>query len=130
MFFRKFHLKKYYFSVLFTIICHLFFAHSIQSQNIDFVKITGIISGKGTNNTLFKATSQTIPSLAYIRAQRIDGSQDGFFVQSGDNIRYTSLSKVSGIPENLSRIRFTFLKADKKTLMSFIFFYFFILLRQ
>lgn len=85
------------------------------AQHFESISITGVYSGNETNNTLFKAKSSTISSLAYIRAQRIKGPQDGFFTQNKDNIRYTSTSTVSGIPGNLSRIRFSFLKADKKT---------------
>ena len=85
------------------------------SQNFDFVRVISVYSGNETNNTLFKVKSPTIPGLTYIRAQIIGGPQDGFFTQKDDDIRYTSLSKVSGIPGNLSKIRFTFLKSDKKT---------------
>ena len=72
------------------IVC-LFFGGTIIAQNYDLVTITGIHSGNESNNTLFSVTSSTIPSLAYIRAQRIEGPQNGFFTQSEDNIRYTSI---------------------------------------
>lgn len=97
------------------VIMHSFFSMVFYAQTFESVKITGVVSGNSTNNTLFIASSPTIASLAYIRAQRIDGPQDGIFTRSSDNIRYTSTSKESGIPNNLSRIRFTFLKSDKKT---------------
>jgi len=93
----------------------LFLDSNLFSQNYDLVKITGIISGVETNNALYKANSSTIRSLRYIRAQRIDGPQNGIFTLKGDNIRYTAKSKVSGIPGNRSRIRFTFLQSDRKT---------------
>jgi|GEM_PF-2198440 outer membrane protein OmpA-like peptidoglycan-associated protein len=88
---------------------------NIKAQSFELVKIIGISTGNETNNTLFKASSPTISSLAYIRAQRIEGPQDGIFTQKGDKIRYISKSKELGIPGNLSRIRFTFLEKDKKT---------------
>ncbi len=81
--------------------------------------MTGIISGSETNNALYKANSSTIRSLRYIRAQRIEGPQDGLFSLKGDNIRYTAKSTVSGIPGNRSRIRFTFLQSDRKTPIPF-----------
>ena len=87
------------------------------SQNYQKVTVTGIISGSETNNALYKANSSSIRSLRYIRAQRIDGPQDGRFTLKGDNIRYTAQSTVSGIPGNRSRIRFTFLQSDRKTLI-------------
>ena len=85
------------------------------AQNFDFVHVINVYSGNETNNALFKVKSPTIPVLAYVRAQIIEGPQNGFFTQKDDDIRYTSLSKVSGIPSNLSKIRFTFLQSDKKT---------------
>ncbi len=108
----KVNLARVFFFI--TIGC-FFFTETITAQNYKLVAITGVFSGNNTNNTLFKATSSAIPSLTYIRAQRIKGPQDGNFTQSGDNIRYTSTSTVSGIPENASRIRFSFLQSDKKT---------------
>ena len=101
--------------IFYVIISSIFFNIQLNAQNFNTVKIIGIFTGKETNNTLFKATSSTISSLAYIRAQRIEGPQDGIFTQHGDNIRYISLSKVKGIPENKSKIKFTFLKSDKIT---------------
>ena len=79
------------------------------------VSVINVVSGNETNNALFKVNSKTIAALAYIRAQKIKGPQDGVFTQSGDNIRYTAISKEEGIPANLSRIRFSFLQSDKKT---------------
>jgi len=93
----------------------LLFSQKINAQNYDLVKITGVFSGNGTNNILYKASSPTIPSLVYIRAQRIEGPQDGIFTQYGDNMRYTSISNIDGIPDNLSRIRFSFLQLDRRT---------------
>ncbi len=99
----------------FIITLSLFFTENINAQSYDLVTINGIYSGNETSNTIFKATSPTIPSLTYIRAQRIEGPQNGFFTQSEDNIRYTSTSKVVGMPDNMSKIRFTFLQADKRS---------------
>jgi len=104
-------------NLLCLIVLFFFIKENGYAQHFESISITGIYSGNETNNTLFKAKSPTIPSLAYIRAQRIMGPQDGFFTQNKDNIRYTSTSTKSGIPGNLSRIRFSFLKADKKTLI-------------
>ncbi|MFD1294957.1 OmpA family protein [Lutibacter holmesii] len=88
------------------------------AQNYDLVSVSGVVSGDETSNALFKAYSNTIPSLAYIRAQKIKGPQDGVFTQSGDNIRYTAISSKDGMPSNLSSIRFCFLESDKKTLIT------------
>lgn len=99
---------------LYVIIAFLFIPECIIAQNYQLVAITNVVYGDQTNNALFKVTS-SIPSLEYIRAQRISGPQDGIFTQNSDNIRYTSISSTSGIPKNLSKIRFTFLQADKKT---------------
>lgn len=93
-------------------------SYKLRAQNYELVFVTGVISGNETNNALYKVFSKTNASLAYIRAQKIAGPQDGVFTQRGDNIRYTSVSKEDGIPANLSRIRFTFLKLDKRTLIS------------
>jgi outer membrane protein OmpA-like peptidoglycan-associated protein len=101
--------------LIFVILGEVCFKNKIFAQSFESVKIISVLSGSGTNNALFKATSSTIPSLAYIKAQKIGGPQNGFFTQQGDDIRYTAISSTSGIPGNLSRIRFTFLKSDKKT---------------
>lgn len=93
----------------------LLFKGKVVAQDYQMITITGIISGNETNNALYKANSSTIRSLRYIRAQRIKGPQDGVFTLKGDNIRYTAKSSLSGIPGNLSRIRFTFLQSDRKT---------------
>lgn len=101
--------------IFYQLVVFLFFRINCYAQNFDLIRVTSVYYGDETNNTLFKVKSPTIPTLAYIRAQKIDGPQDGFFTQFSDDIRYTSLSKVSGIPGNLSKIRFTFLQSDKKT---------------
>ncbi len=103
------------FNLIYLLFVLLFFRTDAFAQKINFVRVTGVLSGSETSNTLFKVTSPTIPSLAYIRAQRTEGPQNGFFTQFGDDIRFTSLSKVFGIPGNLSVIKFTFLQLDKKT---------------
>lgn len=113
-----FNYKNYYsllLSLIFVVLGDVCFKNTIIAQTFDDVKVTGVFSGGSSNNTLFKAVSSTIPSLAYIRAQRFDGPQNGVFTQQGDNIRYTTSSTVTGIPGNLSRIRFTFLQSDKRT---------------
>ncbi|HHC80079.1 MAG TPA: hypothetical protein ENK46_09370, partial [Flavobacteriia bacterium] len=101
--------KKSFLKVLSVVL--LFFSINSYSQNFELVTITGVQSGNNTDNTLFTATSPGIPTLAFVRATRISG-QTGRFTKSGDNIRYTSSSSVSGIPGNLSRIRYAFLQAD------------------
>ncbi len=97
------------------LIAFLFFGFFSYSQNFENITITGVVSGNGTNNALFSATSPTIPSLAFVRAQRISGTQAGTFTQSGDNIRYTHGTGGVGIPNNISRIRFTMLQSDGVT---------------
>ena len=92
----------------------LIFNGRIYAQDFKNVSIVGVHSGNETNNALFIVKSKKVPDLTYIRAQRIEGPQDGFFTQNKDNIRYTSMSTKSGIPENRSKIRFLFLKSDKK----------------
>jgi outer membrane protein OmpA-like peptidoglycan-associated protein len=104
---------KYSFNV-FVISAFFFISTCICAQNYKLVAVTGIVYGNGTNDALFKVTS-SIPSLKFIRAQKIKGPQNGIFTQYNDNIRYTAISTASGIPANLSRIRFTFLQADKIT---------------
>ena len=90
----------------------LVFIVSSVAQNHQLVTVTEVISGNDTNNVLFKAQSTQIPSLSYIRAQKVKGPQNGIFTIHEDNIRYVSLSKIKGIPNNLSKIRFTFLQSD------------------
>ncbi|WP_456422532.1 OmpA family protein [Lutibacter sp.] len=103
--------------MFFAAVLYFLFGGNIIAQSYELVTVTGVFSGNETDDTLFKANSPTIPSLAYIRAQRIAGPQDGVFTQSGDNIRYTAISKVTGIPGNLSKIRFSFLQSDKRSLI-------------
>jgi outer membrane protein OmpA-like peptidoglycan-associated protein len=102
---------------IYVIFIFLFISENIIAQNYQLVSVTKVVSGNETNNALFKVTSSD-PSLEYIRAQKISGPQDGVFTQNNDNIRYTSISSESGIPKNLSKIRFTFLQVDKKTPIS------------
>lgn len=92
-----------------------FFEGNIYAQDFANISITGVLTGNESNDAIFKATSPSVPSLAYIRAQRIDGPQNGLFTQSGDNIRYFAISNVDGIPANLSKIRFSFLASDRRT---------------
>jgi len=120
---KIFHLKKnnkarLKYCFLFSVsVLYFLFGGDIVAQSYELVTVTGVYSGNETDDTLFKANSTTIPSLAYIRAQRIAGPQDGVFTQSGDNIRYTAISKITGIPGNLSKIRFSFLQSDKRSLI-------------
>lgn len=99
---------------IFVLIFLLFYSFGI-SQNFENVAVSSISSGAGTDNALFVATSPTIPTLAFVRAQRIAGPQVGTFSISADNIRYTHGTGGIGIPNNKSRIRFTFLTADGVT---------------
>lgn len=103
-------LLLFFFSLL---ICP-FYNIKLTAQNHQLIKVIAVVSGNETNNILFQVESN-IPTLHYIRAQRIDGPQNGIFTQNSDNIRYTAISSVSGIPGNLSKIRFTFLQKDKRT---------------
>ncbi len=102
-------------SIFYISLIGLLFNEKLVAQDFQMVNVIGIVSGYDTNNALYKANSGTIRSLRYIRAQRIDGPQDGRFTLKGDNIRYTAKSTVSGIPGNRSRIRFTFLQSDRIT---------------
>lgn len=87
---------------------------SANGQTAKDVAILSVYSGYETGNIVYRVESKEIPSLKFIRAQRI-GGQKGFFTQYKDNIRFISESKVEGIPGNLSTIRFTFLQADMRT---------------
>ena len=101
---------------LYVIIVFFLIPETIIAQNHQLVSVISVVGGDQTNNALFKVSS-SVPLLKYIRAQRISGPQDGVFTQKSDNIRYTSISSEKGIPKNLSKIRFTFLREDKKTLI-------------
>lgn len=92
----------------------LFLAFISNAQSAKDVAILSVYSGYETGNIVYRVESKEIPSLKYIRAQRI-GGQKGFFTQKNDNIRFISESKVEGIPGNLSKIRFTFLQDDMRT---------------
>ena len=108
-------MKVIFFYLKLNIITALFLISiGVVAQNYETVAITKVVSGNETSNTLFRVLS-SIPSLKYIRAQRISGPQNGVFTQNKDNIRYSSIASSSGIPKNLSRIRFTFLQSDKRT---------------
>ena len=101
--------------VFFILLALLFTSLSLYAQNFENVAITGIVSGNNTDDAVFTATSPTITSLARVRAQRLSGNQAGFFVQSGDNIVYRHTNDGIGpqtVPDNVSRIRFSFLRAD------------------
>ncbi|MBQ4821731.1 choice-of-anchor L domain-containing protein, partial [Aquimarina sp. MMG016] len=88
---------------------------SIHAQNFEPITITGVTSGAGTDNAIFSATSPGIPSLAFIRAQRLSGNQTGAFSLSGDNIQYDHIAGPAGIPDNVSTIRYIFLEVDQVT---------------
>ncbi len=96
----------------------LFFLGVISNnfaQHYESVTVSGTPVGNITDNALFVASSPTISDLAFIRVQVIGGPGTGEFKREGDDIRYTSRPVSSGIPNNLSRIRFTFLKPDGVT---------------
>jgi len=114
---NRYKVKFKYCFLFFVSVLFFLFGGNVIAQSYELVTVTGVFSGNETDDTLFKANSPTIPSLAYIRAQRIAGPQDGVFTQSGDNIRYTAISKITGIPGNLSKIRFSFLQSDKRSLI-------------
>tara|TARA_R110001583_G_scaffold195368_2_gene372330 strand:+ start:6426 stop:7532 length:1107 start_codon:yes stop_codon:yes gene_type:complete len=114
MYFKKYLKIGFIFSYI-LLIC-FFSSLNVNSQNHQLIEVLAVVSGNETNNTLFKVKSEN-PKLQYVRAQRIDGPQNGIFTQNNDNIRYTALSSVSGIPGNLSKIRFSFLEKDKRTLI-------------
>lgn len=99
------------------LVINCIFCSTVYAQDYDLITITGMVSGIETNDALYKANSSTIRSLRYIRAQRIEGPQNGIFTIKGDNIRYTAKSTVSGIPGNMSKIKFTFLQSDRRTLI-------------
>lgn len=96
----------------------LFHCGNLIAQDFVFITVLGVVSGNETNDAMFKVKAREVPELAYIRAQRIDGPQNGLFTQSEDDIRYFAISDVDGIPMNLSKIRFTFLATDKRTHVS------------
>lgn len=98
---------------IFIVISLVVFIVPSVAQNHQLVTISAVVSGDESNNTLFCAKSPQIPSLAFIKAQKVNGPQNGMFTINEDNIRYVSLSKNKGIPDNLSVIRFTFLKSDR-----------------
>ncbi len=102
-------------SFFYIVVVCVFINSKLIAQNYQNVSVINVVSGNEQSNTLFKASSSSITTLSYIRAQRIEGPQNGFFTLYGDNIRYTSMSKVVGMPKNKSRIRFTFLQSDRKT---------------
>ncbi|WP_245838735.1 beta strand repeat-containing protein, partial [Maribacter sedimenticola] len=84
-----------------------------NAQNFESVAVQSVISGSGTSNALFAVTS-TEPSLTRVRAQVIAG-QPGQFIQSGNDIQFTSNAAGSGFANNLSQIQFTFLQSDGLT---------------
>lgn len=70
--------KIKYIDKIFVLFFLFFFGVGI-SQNFQNVAVTGVISGRGTNNALFNATSPTITLLAFIRAKGILGPKTGNF---------------------------------------------------
>ena len=92
-----------------------FSTNQVNAQNFELVTVNSVVTGSNTNNALFAVSSPTIASLAFIRAERLTGPADGRFTITGDNIMYRVSSATSGIPNNLSRIRFLFLQADGVT---------------
>ncbi|KQT16514.1 hypothetical protein ASG31_13465 [Chryseobacterium sp. Leaf404] len=97
--------KTFIFSIIVFFISSEFYAQSFNS-----VAIGTVISGSGTSDVLFNATSPTLGSFR-VRAQRLSGV-DGNFALSGDNIVYNSTSATTGLANNSSVIRFTFLQGS------------------
>ncbi|GAL72613.1 hypothetical protein JCM19302_3259 [Jejuia pallidilutea] len=61
---------------------------AVYAQNFENVTITGVISGAGSEDAVFIATSPTIPSLARIRVQKLSGVGTVEINQNGDNFEY------------------------------------------
>ena len=95
----------------------LFFTTNVNAQNFENVSITSISSGTVVD-AYFNATSPTIPSLSYVRVQKISGvgnnGQIGY-TSAVDNFFYSNPSN-SGTTAP-SRIRISFIASDKVTLI-------------
>lgn len=87
---------------------------NVFSQNFENVTITGINSGAGTNNVLFNANSPTIPNLARVRVQKLSGGPTVQITFTNDNFSYRHVNPgiTPGIPNNVTRMRVSFLQAD------------------
>ncbi len=105
------------FCLFFLFLSSMILSSEIISQNFEKVNILIVVSGDYTNNTLFRVNS-TYKSLKFIRAKCIEGNDKGFFTKKGNQIRYHSAARTSGIPDNKSKIQFEFLKSDGKTPIS------------
>ncbi len=106
--------KKRLFTLFFLVLVSF---NYVEAQNFEATVVTAVVSGNNSDNALFAANSPSIPLLAFIRAERIAGPQAGTFTIQGDNIRYIHGTGGTGIPNNASTIRFTFLQADQVTLI-------------
>ena len=95
----------------------LFFTTNVNAQNFENVSITSISSGTVVD-AYFNATSPTIPSLSYVRVQKLSGvgnnGQIGY-TSAVDNFFYSNPSN-SGTTAP-SRIRISFIASDKVTLI-------------
>ncbi|TYP71724.1 hypothetical protein BD809_108135, partial [Aquimarina intermedia] len=101
-------------SLLFFLII-AFTSHNTIAQNFENVSIDGVASGNALN-VLFNASSPTIPSLAFVRAQKIDatiGNGEFGYSAAVDNFFYSNPN--TSITSAPSRIRITFLQADGVT---------------
>ena len=101
-------------SLLFFLII-TFNSQTTIAQNFEGVSIDGVFSGDFTADSFFLASSPTIPSLAYIHAEKIDANVgNGVFYFQNDgrnNFWYGN----GGSTDTPSRIRITFLQADRVT---------------
>ncbi|MEW7290742.1 hypothetical protein ABW637_09290, partial [Aquimarina sp. 2304DJ70-9] len=103
------------FNLILFFLCFVFFLQDVEAQNFEPIVVSSVVSGDNTDNALFAASSPSIPTLAFIRAERTSGLQLGTFTINGDNIRYLHGTGGTGIPNNSSEIQFTFLEADQVT---------------
>ncbi|MFL1897361.1 hypothetical protein ACJRPK_16775, partial [Aquimarina sp. 2-A2] len=91
-----------------------FTSHTTIAQNFENVSITGgPAQGDQSSNALFTATSPTVPSLTFVRVEKIAGVGNNgiaYYVAGRDNFFYRN---PPGSGTNApSRIRVTFLQAD------------------
>ena len=109
--------SKSFRTFLTTFVFTLLISSSLFSQNFENVTITGINAGAGTNNVLFNANSATIPSLARVRVQKLSGTPTVQITFTNDNFSYRHVNPgiTPGIPNNVSRMRISFLQADGVT---------------
>ncbi|TDS17116.1 gliding motility-associated-like protein [Maribacter caenipelagi] len=95
----------------------LFLTANVNAQNFENVSITSISSGTVVD-AYFNATSPTIPSLSYVRVQKVSGAGNNGeigYSSAVDNFFYSNPSN-SGTTAP-SRIRISFIASDKVTLI-------------